>query len=249
MTRLTRSTLMMWAALWGVATPATAQDGQRILARVDSALAAPEDMVATQRMTLVDRDGREQGRTLLMYQKGPDLRMARFIEPAEVRDVGFLRLAEDQMYLYLPAFRRVRRIASSIKHEDFMGTDLSYEDLARTRFGDDYVVVAAEHSEAGYRLTLEARPAADVSYGRIEMVVDGETWLVTHLDLYGVDDTRVKTIVASEIDRIGPYWLARRIEVESASDGHRTVLDFDDVRFDTGLADDFFSQRQLKRGR
>ncbi|NIP80570.1 MAG: outer membrane lipoprotein-sorting protein, partial [Gemmatimonadetes bacterium] len=137
MTKLTRTMLMVCAALWAAA-PAAAQDGQQILARVDSTLAAPEDMVATQRMTLVDRDGREQVRTLRMYQKGPDRRMARFIEPAEVRDVGFLRLAEDQMYLYLPAFRRVRRIASSIKHEDFMGTDLSYEDLARTRFGDDY---------------------------------------------------------------------------------------------------------------
>ena len=249
MTRLTQKTLIVYAALLVAATPAAAQEGHQILARIDSTLAAPEDMVATQRMTLVDRDGREQGRTLLMYQKGPDLRMARFIEPAEVRDVGFLRLAEDQMYLYLPAFRRVRRIASSIKHEDFMGTDLSYEDLARTRFGDDYVVVAVERSGAGYRLTLEARPTADVSYGRIEMQADGETWLVTQLDLYGVDDTKVKTIVASEIDRIGPYWLARRIVVESADDGHRTVLDFDDVQFDTGIADDFFSQRQLKRGR
>ncbi len=63
-----------------------------------------------------------------------------------------------------------------------------------------------------------------------------------------MDGTRVKTIVASEIDRIGPYWLARRIEVESASDGHRTILDFEDVQFDTGLTDDFFSRRQLRRG-
>ena len=85
---------------------AAAQDGAWILERVDSTLNAPLDVVAVEQMTLVDAGGREKVRTLQMYQKGPEQRMVKFVAPADVRDVGFLRLAEDRMYLYLPAFRR-----------------------------------------------------------------------------------------------------------------------------------------------
>lgn len=227
--------------------PAEAQDPARILERVDSALTAPQDVVATQRVVLIDADGREKARTLRVYQRGVDRRLVKFVSPADVRDVGFLRIAEDQLYLYLPAFRRVRRIASSIKHENFMGTDLSYEDLSRTRFGDDYHAIDLTVYDRAYTLTLEPRADADVSYRRIIMRVDPETWTITALRLYGSDGDLVKTITTSDVRQVGQYWIAHRLEVRSEGDGHRTVLEYQDLSVDTGLADDFFSQRQLKR--
>jgi outer membrane lipoprotein-sorting protein len=227
--------------------PAGAQEPAWILERVDSTLTAPEDIVATQRVVLIGAGGREKVRTLRVYQRGVDRRLAKFLTPADVRDVGYLRLADDEMYLYLPAFRRVRRIASSIKHEDFMGTDLSYEDLSRTRFGDDYRAVEVETTEQEYTLTLEPRPEADVSYGRIVMQVQRERWVITDLQLFGLDDRLLKTIVASDFRRVNDYWMAHRLEVRSVRDGHRTVLEFEELQVDTGLSDDFFSQRQLKR--
>lgn len=229
------------------AAPAAAQDGAWILERVDSTLNAPGDVVATERMTLIDAGGREKVRTMRMYQKGPERRLLKFLTPADVRDVGFLRLADDQMYLYLPAFRRVRRIASSIKNEAFMGTDLSYEDLSRTRFGDDFRVVTATPAGQLYTLTLEPLPEADVSYSRIVMQVQRDTWVVTDLQLFGSDGRLAKTIAASNIERVDRYWIARRMEVTTVKDGHRTVLDLEELQFDTGLDDEFFSQRQLKR--
>jgi outer membrane lipoprotein-sorting protein len=226
---------------------AAAQDGAWILERVDSTLNAPLDVVAVEQMTLVDAGGREKVRTLQMYQKGPEQRMVKFVAPADVRDVGFLRLAEDRMYLYLPAFRRVRRISSSIQNEDFMGSDLSYEDLSRTRFGDDYRVVEAAPTEQGHELTLEPLPEADVSYNRIVMQVERDNWVITSLELFGRDGQLVKTVEASGIELVDGYWIARRMEVTTVKDGHRTILDIEELQFDTGLDDEFFSQRQLKR--
>jgi outer membrane lipoprotein-sorting protein len=240
------STTTVLLGLLSVA-PAAAQEGALILERVDSTLNAPRDMAAVERMTLIDPDGGEKVRVLRMYQKGPERRLVKFMSPADVRDVGFLRLSENQMYLYLPAFRRVRRIASSIKNEAFMGTDLSYEDLSRTRFGDDYRVSEATRTEQGHTLTLEPQPDADVSYGRIVMQVQHDSWVITDLQLFGRDMRPVKMITASNIERVDGYWIARRLEVETVKDGHRTVLDLEELQFDTGLDDEFFSQRQLKR--
>jgi len=226
---------------------AAAQDGSRILEQVDSTLNAPSDIVAVEKMTLIDAGGRERVRTLRMYQKGSERRLVKFVTPADVRDVGFLRLAEDRMYLYLPAFRRVRRISSSIKNEDFMGSDFSYEDLSRTRYGDDYRAVEAVPTEQGYALTLEPLPDADVSYSRIVMQVQADTWVITGMEMFGRDGRLVKTFEASGIERVDGYWIARRMEVTTVKDAHRTVLDLEELQFDTGLDDEFFSQRQLKR--
>jgi outer membrane lipoprotein-sorting protein len=229
------------------AGPARAQDAAWVLERVDSTLTAPKDIVATQRVVLIDADGRQKERTLRVYQQGLDRRLAKFVTPAAVRGVGFLRLADDQMYLYLPAFRRVRRIASSIKHEDFMGTDLSYEDLSRTHFGNDYRAVGMTSAEQVHTLTLEARPDADVSYGKIVMRVLPERWVIVDMQLFARDGRLLKTIAASDIRQVGEYWMAHRLEVRTVRDGHRTVLEYEDLQVDTGLSDDFFSQRQLKR--
>jgi outer membrane lipoprotein-sorting protein len=245
---LVNGKLSIAVALTGLLAPnAAAQDGAWVLERVDSTLNAPQDVVATQRMTLIDTDGGEKVRTLRMYQKGPEQRLVKFVTPADVRDVGLLRLSEDRMYLYLPAFRRVRRISSSIKNEDFMGSDLSYEDLSQTRFGDDYRVAEAASTSQGYALTLEPLPDADVSYGRIVMQVQRDTWVITGMELFGRDGGLVKTVVASDIERVGGYWIARCVEVTTTKDGHRTVIDLQELQFDTELDDEFFSQRQLKR--
>lgn len=238
---------MIGLALLLAAGPAAAQDGSVILERVDSTLNAWQDITAVERMTLIDADGTEKARTLRMVQKGSERRLVKFMTPADVRDVGFLRLSDDQMYLYLPAFRRVRRIASSIKNEAFMGTDLSYEDLSRTRYGDDYRVAEAAADAGGHVLTLEPLPDADVSYGRIVMQVQADSWVITNMRLFDRENRLVKTVSSSNIERVDGYWIARRYEVETARDGHRTVLEFTQLKFDTGLNDEYFSQRQLKR--
>lgn len=224
-----------------------AQEAGTLLARVDSTLNAPRDQTGLERTTLVDADGSTKERLLRFYQKGPEKRLVRFTEPADVRGVGFLRLAEDQMYLYLPAFRRVRRIASSIRNESFMGTDFSYEDLAQTRYSEDYDARAVSEEAGSYTLTLIPRGGADVSYGRLVMEVSSADWIPRKIDYFDADGERVKTLTVSEVRVVDGYVHATRMEMVTWRTGHRTVLELEEVGFDTGLPDDLFSQRFLKR--
>ncbi len=233
--------------LASVAPAAQAQDGSAILARVDSVMNAPKDMQGVWRMTLVDQDGSRSERVLRFYQLGPEKRLVRFERPADVRGVGFLRLSKERMYLYLPAFRRVRRIASSIQNEGFMGTDFSYEDMAQTRFAVDYEVVGVQDDDETYTLTLEPREGADVSYARLVMVVRKDNGLYTRIDFYDEGGERVKTLNASEMEEAQGYWYAKRLEMVTWKSGHRTILELDEVSFDSGLSDDLFTQRALKR--
>lgn len=226
---------------------AWAQDGITLLARVDSVMNAPLDQTAVERMTLIDRDGSEKERELRFYQKGSEKRLVRFVKPADVRGVAFLRLADDRMYLYLPAFRRVRRIASSIKNEGFMGTDFSYEDLSQTSYSEDYDVTAVSRGTGSYTLTLERKAGADVSYTRLVMQLNDADWVARKIDYFDESGERIKTYTATEVRQIDGYAYVTRMEMVTWRSGHRTVLELEDLVLDSGLSDDLFTQRSLKR--
>ena len=79
--------------------------------------------------------------------KGTSRQMVEFLSPADVKGTKFLSIvepgAEDQMWLYLPAVGRERRIAGSSAQGQFMGTDFTFEgDLA------EQVHVGAVHAES-----------------------------------------------------------------------------------------------------
>jgi hypothetical protein len=89
-------------------------------------------------LRIVDRRGGERTRNLVIYvKKYPEDRnrtIVFFESPPEVKGVGFLQWADshakDEQWLYLPELKRVRQISAGARHESFVGTDFSYDDLA-----------------------------------------------------------------------------------------------------------------------
>jgi len=226
---------------------ALAQSGAAVLVRVDSVLSAARDMVAIEKMTLIDKDGSQKEREIKIYQKGGEKRLVRFLSPADVRSVGFLRLTKDRLYLYLPAFRRVRRIASSIKNENFMGTDFSYEDMSQSKYGKDYAAKSLRQTTEQYILELIPRPDADVSYGKLVLAADKSNYVVRKVEYYTLSGVLQKVMKIDDIKKIDGYWFGARMEMQTVKSGHRTLLELSKVKFDQGLKDSFFSERNLKR--
>lgn len=221
--------------------------GDELLKRAEDAMNAPQDRTATEKMTLIKADGSKKMREIRFYQKGSDKRLVVFLFPADVRGVGFLSLSEERMYLYLPAFRKVRRIASHIKNEDFMGTDFSYEDMAETKYTDDYTA-RLEKEEAGrYVLELSTRPDADISYSRQRMWVNKKTFIPVRTEYYSKGGKLIKVMTSENIEEVDGYWFPMKMTMETVKTGHRTVLEMVDIKHDTGLTDRFFTERNLKR--
>ncbi len=69
-----------------------------------------------------------------LFQDGTEKRVILFKEPAEVRGTGILIFdhpdKEDDMWLYLPALRKTRKIVSTEKSRSFMGSEFSNSDLS-----------------------------------------------------------------------------------------------------------------------
>ncbi len=221
--------------------------GDEILIKVDKTANAPKDRVATLKMALIDKDGNEKERELKMLQKGDTKRLIRFMSPKDVKGVGFLVLEDDKMYLYMPAFRKIRRIASHIKNESFMGTDFSYEDIAQTKYAEDYNAKVLEDKDNHYLLELSPKPDSDVDYSKLTMLVNKETFVYEKIEHYDKNDRLSKVLTVSKVKKVDDYWMPMSMEMHDVRKNHRTTMTFSEVQHDTGLKDNQFSQRYLKR--
>lgn len=221
-------------------------DPSSVLARMDSVRNAPKDMEAREVMTLIEDDGDRKTREVRLYEKGSDFRLIQFLAPADIRGVGFLRRSADQLYLYLPAFRKVRRIASSATRENFVGTDFTYEDLAQNAYAEEYRPTDLDVVDGQYLLDVRPRPEADVGYDRLTLRVDRSNFVLRQVQ-YVRNGTQVKEMTVGDVTQIDGYWMGKRMEIIDQRSGHRTVLELSDVTFDQGLSDNLFTERYLKR--
>ena len=74
------------------------------------------------------------------YADGLEKRMIRFIEPADVRGTSMLvvdnKNSADEMWIYLPALKKTRRIVTSEKGKSFMSSEFSNADMASPAVSD-----------------------------------------------------------------------------------------------------------------
>src|SRR3990172_11909951 len=97
-----------------------------------------KDSKSESAMTLINESGQKRERKSTGVSKlqtnGIDnMRLIKFISPADVKGTSNLMIehsdGDDDIWIYLPALKKVRRLVSSNKKDSFVGTDFSYEDV------------------------------------------------------------------------------------------------------------------------
>ena len=237
-------------AVFLAAAQANAITGDEIMLKVDAVLSAPTDGTSTGEMILIDKNGKTKERRLQMwtryYKDKDDWSLVKFITPAEVRDLGFLSLADDKMYLYLPAFDRVRRIASHARKESFAGSDLSNDDLSTGKYTDHFTARIKEETDKEYVLELTRKPGSNRIYPKSVVWVNKENFTIPKMELFDKGENLWKTF-EGEYEQIQGYWTMTNITMTDVKKQHKTVMKMEDIQFDVGLEDNIFTQRYLKR--
>lgn len=226
---------------------AVSPDPQTVLARADSVINAPADQIQDMELILIEKNGAERIRRIRMWQKGDDTRTVKFLEPADVRNIGFLSLPDDVMYLYMPAFKKVRRIASHVKNQSFAGTDFTYDDMGTIKYADDYDAKLAEETPECFVLLLSPRPEVEKDYAQLKMWITKDTFYPTKTEYYDRGGNLCKIMERREVSQIQGYWTAAEVEMHDLKAQHRTRMRLSNVEFDSGLSDDMFTARFLQR--
>ena len=219
-----------------------------ILQKSDAVGMAPKDKHSLSIMILTDKDGDQKERKSEIFERNKeDMRLVRFLSPADQKGISFLNLPDDKMYLYLPAFRKIRTIASHVKNESFAGTDFSYDDMSASGFEEDYTPKLLETTDEFYVLELTPKPESEKDYSKLTLWVRKDNFFAVKTEYYDKGGNLWKVMEQRQLEQRNGYWVAMEIEMTDLKTNHSTKVITDSLELDTGLSDDIFTQRNLKR--
>lgn len=219
-----------------------------------------ENSESTMEMVLRNRHGQEsiremRSRTLEVADDG-DKSLIIFDHPKDVRGTALLtfshKTGDDDQWLYLPALKRVKRIASSNKSGPFMGSEFAYEDISSQEV-EKYTYKYLRDEPCG-ELTcfvVERYPVDEKSgYTKQVTWIDQSEYRVQKVEYYDRKQSHLKTLVFHDYQEYqDKHWRADRLEMVNHQTGKSTTLKFSDYRFKTDLDEGDFDQASLARAR
>ncbi len=222
--------------------------------------------ISTMEMILIDKHGNRRVRKMKNYSmdKGGDTYSVMFfLSPADVRNTAFLTYdyddseKDDDQWLYLPALKKTKRIASSDKSSSFMGSDFTYSDMT-SRDIDDYTYrIVKESNVRGHKVWVMESIAKtqktidETGYTKSYMFVRQDSFVVVRALHILRENGRKKYLDVKKLEKIDGIWVATEIEMKTTKDKstlHRTILRLDDVKFNQDLDDAFFTVRRIEKG-
>jgi len=240
--------VLVWCGLVGMplADAGTAAEHLEIM---DGKANAPTDTWF--RFSAVTQEpGKSPREMTFEVQNQGEKRLVNFEGPSDMKGTRVLVLSRQQMWVYLPAYRKVRRVASHVKQQGFMGTTYSDEDMSTSRYGDSYNGEVVKETEASITLKLLPKPDTETGYGNLEIDLRTDLMLPSEIRYYNPEGQHVKTESRSEYDCAQSVCTPANMKMmDHTRNDAWTSLTVLERKVNQGISASMFSVRNLERGR
>jgi hypothetical protein len=215
---------------------------------------------ATISLSITEKNGSLRKRTISMATKsfdgGMEKRFIRFIEPADVRGTSMLVIdnknESDEMWIYLPALKKTRRIVSSEKGKSFMSSEFSNADMSSPTPSDFKNRHLAGSGLANQwiieSIPLDEEKADEYGYSRKITYLDMDKYQAKKMEFYNFDNELFKTI---EIKNIKPLddgkYLVNDMTAQNLITGRKSEIQFSNINERYKADDSFFTIQNLER--
>jgi outer membrane lipoprotein-sorting protein len=254
---LKKSALLSIFCLVAGAGVIRAQDARKIMEGVYKQDTS-RDTTWRAKMDVVDKKGTVRSKKFTIHKLGGlgnSKTLVRFTDPPEVRGVGVLSINQggvtDRQWMYTPAIRRVRRLAAQERRQRFFGSDFTNEDVSERVLDDFTYKLIGEGEVIDGRKTykIEARPVSpDKSqYAYVYIWVPKDAPYSALVEMYDKQGQKQRVLKAGNLEKISGIWVAKRVEMSTPAEGTKTILTIEDIRFNTGLKEDMFTQQALEK--
>lgn len=243
-----RTTTLTLALL--LAAPAYAGDGDSILVELDKKAGNFTDNTITFDVANMKpgttKPAAMSFKTLVKGAKS----YTEFLAPGDVKGTRILSTSPVQMWIYLPEFGKVRKVASHNLSQGFMGTTLTSQDIGTTAFAPDYDATIVSKSDTEIVLDLVAKDPDAMPYDKMQMTVDAKLTLPTKIVYKGDDGSAVRTQTREGYSCPSDdfcFFSTLKV-VDHTREGAWTELRVVDFEVDTGLSESLFTPRTLQLG-
>jgi len=186
--------------------------------------------------------------------------MTRFLSPPDVKGTVSLLVehseADDDIWIYLPALKKVRRLVASNKRDSFVGTDFSYGDVIGHRVGEwEHKLMKEEIVDGQAAYVIGSLPKSDTvkantGYSRRVSWIRKDNFYTVKGEFWDEAGQPVKHAVFKDIQLVDPArnkWQAMHLEAHNLQSGHRTIIKLENFKVNQAVKDEFFTTRYMER--
>jgi outer membrane lipoprotein-sorting protein len=243
--------LVAFIFLMIIITPLAGQEltAREIIAKADKKNRG-KTSVGTMEMKIV-RPGWERSVEMKSWSKGDDFFLIYITAPAKEKGQVFLK-RQKEMWNWVPSIERMIKLPPSMMMQSWMGSDFTNDDLVKqssivkdydqTLLNDEVV-----REKLCYKIQLDPLPEAPVVWGRIISWVTKDDFIIWKTEYYDEDIELVNEENAYDLKDFGDRVLPSRMEVFPVDKpGNKTIILLKEMKFNTPIDDDFFSQQNMK---
>ena len=217
-------------------------------------------MQATISLSITEKNGAKRNRTIAMTTKsfsgGLEKRFIKFLEPADVRGTAMLIVDNkditDEIWIYLPALRKTRRISSSENGKSFMSSEFTNADMASPKLAD-FKSRHLESSGMNNIWIIESVPisedkADEYGYSKKISYISNDKLLVKKMEFYNFDNELFKTIEMRDFHATpeGKFMVSDMIASNIVTNRKSEIL-FNNIVDQVKVDETFFSVQNLER--
>lgn len=214
-------------------------------------------------MRLIGPSGEEGVRRMHVWFKSPsdedNKLLIKFTEPASIRGTGLLTITEKgktpDQWLYLPAYRKVRRVRQGNENESFLGSDFTMADISIQHEGSfKFTVEGTKKCGDGECYVLVGTPKPELdrdqqSYSKKVVFIRTDSYLNVKTEFYNQANQLEKIMELQGVRKDGANrWVADRMEMRNILVNHRTIIEFEKRDTKSVPPDHIFTQAHMEKG-
>lgn len=249
---------MLIFAVFSLSVSASPEKGLEIAKEMKQRDEGWIDSKADMQMILRSPDGRESVREIriqtLEIEDNGDKALTIFDQPRDIAGTAFLSFSNivgpDDQWIYLPAVKRVKRIATRNKSGPFMGSEFAFEDMTSFEIEKFEFNYLRDETFKGMEVfVVEQRPTDEYSgYTRQLVWIDKEHYRPHKVEFYDRKNALLKVLNMVDYEQYeDKYWRAKRSDMDNVQTGKSTTLLVKDIKFKEGLDEKDFDKNALRR--
>lgn len=233
--------ILLFSAKSYAQDPVTAKS---ILAKTDQNSSAIKDKKAHVEMVMVKlKKDKKKVKKAILFQKGADRTLFRYVYPRGDSGIAFLRLPNHQIYIYLSLFKKAKRI-TNLANSAYNNSDFSFQDMASNSFLAKYFPSLIKTNDTAYILKLIPKIKND-TYQYVTATINRTFYYPEELKYFNQKGEKIKQENFHFI-KVKGIWVPREVDMINFDKKHMTKIIMSDIKVNTGLKDEIFTVRNLE---
>ena len=229
--------------------------GEEIINKVNE-LMNQDTVQAKVKMTITTSSDNERVFIYDSYSKNKgEKNLLRYIEPKRAKGQAILMLNyADDIWMYFPRTKRIRKLATHAKSQKMEGSDFSYEDTgASDAFIEDFSSkkLGSEKKEGYdcYKIEMLKKEGIESGYSRLIMWIIKDNFIPIAIDYYDAENPELllKTLIQYDIKNIDGIPTATKMVMYNKLEDSQTSIEMLEIKYNIELDDSLFTERYLKR--